>query len=74
MPMNRFVLEAVLDLGVAEAEEIKAHDQVDRGLRQVQRALKELEEGDLVDWVRKGNHVYYYPGGRDDLLRRPLET
>lgn len=74
MPTKRFVLEAVLDLGVAEAGEIKAHDQVDRGLRQVQRALKELEEGDLVDWVRKGNHVYYYPGGREDLLRRPLET
>lgn len=63
------VLEVVHDIGVATCKDIVVHPLVDVKERQVSKYLKELSSEGLVELKRAGNTVYYYPSGRDDLLR-----
>ncbi|WP_254530068.1 bifunctional DNA primase/polymerase [Natrinema gelatinilyticum] len=67
-PTKKFVLEAIHEMGAATSREIADHPRVDRGHRQVQRALKELEEQEIIDWEKQGNIAYHYPANRPDLL------
>ncbi len=71
-PTKKFVLEAVHEIGAATAKEITDHPRVDRSHRQVQRALIELEEQDIIDWEKQGNTPYHYPANRPDLLQDRL--
>lgn len=65
----RKVYNAIRDLQVATTKEIVDHQEVDRSERQVQRSSKKLIEAGIIDSERKGVYRYYYPSGREDLLR-----
>lgn len=62
-PTKRFVLHAVQELGATIPKKIVEHPRVDRGERQVQRALDELDDEGIIEWTREGNYTYYYPVG-----------
>jgi hypothetical protein len=70
------VFRAVMDLGVATTQHIVDHDDVDRGPRQVRRALDNMTDTGMIDHVRKGRRTYYHHGGavlpRDRLERFDL--
>jgi hypothetical protein len=63
-----FLIDVLRDLDVARSIEIKDHPDMDRGRRQVQRALNQLTDEGLVESSQQGRHVYYYVAGREDLL------
>ena len=71
------VFRAVMDLGVATTQHIVDHDDVDRGPRQVRRALDTMIDTGTIDHVRKGRRIYYHHCGsvlpRDRLERFDLE-
>jgi putative DNA primase/helicase len=53
------VLEAVEELGEASTSKIGEHDVVDRGDRQVRRAIKYLEENGVLESQRNGRSISY---------------
>jgi hypothetical protein len=62
---SEYVLDALMDLGLATSAEIAAHEKVDRSKRSVQRALKSYQEtddeyGDVVSSVRDGRSIRYF--------------
>lgn len=66
------VYDALLELGAATVTEVVEHPRVDRSERQVRRALDQLEEDELADWMRDGRQVVYYAtlykGHLDELM------
>jgi hypothetical protein len=63
--MIRLVREALCELERATTAEIVDHSRVDRGERQVQRALKQLGKEGSISSVREGNYIYYFPVDRE---------
>lgn len=62
---SEYVLDALMDLGLASSGEIAEHPKVDRSKRSVQRVLQSYqntddEYGDIVSSVRDGRSVRYY--------------
>jgi len=59
-PTYERVLDAVRELGPATTTELLEHEHVDRSQRQVQRALKKLEDDGAVSWEKDGRAPVYY--------------
>jgi hypothetical protein len=62
---SEYVLDALLDLGVATSAEIAAHERVDRSNRQVRRVLRSYQDtgdeyGEVVSQVRDGRSIRYF--------------
>jgi hypothetical protein len=62
---SEYVLDALLDLGLASSAEIAEHPKVDRSLSQVQRVLRSYQDtddeyGEVVSKVRDGRSIRYY--------------
>ena len=62
---SEYILDALMDLGLASSGEIAAHEKVDRSKRSVQRVLRSYqntddEYGDVVSSVRDGRSIRYY--------------
>jgi DNA-binding transcriptional ArsR family regulator len=57
---SEYVLDALLDIGLASSEEIAAHSKVDRSRSQVQRVLRSYRETGVVSQVRDGRSIRYF--------------
>ena len=57
--VNR-VYDALSDLTLARTEEIVEHPRIDRSRRQVNRALRKMQEDGTVQTVNEGRRQYYY--------------
>lgn len=66
-PLFNRVNDALVDLVLARTEEIVEHPRVDRGKRQVQNALRKMQDSDEVPFtvqsVKDGRKRYYYLEG-----------
>lgn len=66
-PLLNRVNDALADLVLARTEEIVEHPRVDRGKRQVQNALRKMQDSDEVPFtvqsVKDGRKRYYYLEG-----------
>ncbi|WP_327050556.1 bifunctional DNA primase/polymerase [Halomicrococcus gelatinilyticus] len=62
------VFEALMDLKAATSTEIAEHDATDRSKRQIQNALKEYDEQDVIDWTKDGRQVYYYIADCEEFI------
>lgn len=59
-PLLNRVQDALSDLILARTVEIVEHPRIDRGKRQVQNALREMQDTDIVHSVKDGRKKYYY--------------
>ena len=62
---SEYVLDALMDLGLASSDEIAEHPKVDRSKRSVQRVLRSYQDtndeyGEVVASVRDGRSIRYY--------------
>ena len=59
-PLINRIQDALSDLTLARTVEIVEHPRVDRGKRQVQNALREMQDKEMVISVKDGRKKYYY--------------